>query len=88
MCGLIFDDGFNQKYNDWKDSGSDSKTYNRNTVEIAELMCCTMRKCTNSWFERHKSSSAMAMGTTNEQPMFEALRNEPCVHHLYEVGLL
>ena len=54
----------------------------------AELMCCTMRKCMNSWFERHKSSSTMTMGTTNQQPTFEKLRNESYVRHLYEVGLL
>ena len=53
-----------------------------------DLMRNTMKRCMDSWFKRHKSSSAMTMGVENEQPTFEALRNEPFVSSLYEVGLL
>ena len=53
-----------------------------------EVMRSILRKCMESWFKRHKASSAMAMGTENEEPTFEALKREDCVSHLYEVGLL
>ena len=57
-------------------------------VDDEELMRSTLRKCMESWFKRHKASTAMTMGTENEEPTFEALRHEPCVTHLFEVGLL
>ena len=41
-----------------------------------------------SWFKHHKSSTARTMGTENEAHPFESLKEEPCVRHLYEVGLL
>ena len=53
-----------------------------------ELMHKLLKKCMESWFNRHKSSSAMTMGTENEEPTFDALKEEPCVRYLYEVGLL
>ena len=53
-----------------------------------ELMHNLLKKCMESWFKRHKSSSAMTMGTENEEPTFDALKEEPCVRYLYEVGLL
>ena len=45
-----------------------------NWVEDNEGRMDTLRKCMDSWFKRHKSSSAMKIGTDNELPTFEALQ--------------
>ena len=42
----------------------------------------------DSWFKRHNSASALTMGTKNEKPTFDALKEEPFVRYLYEMGLL
>ena len=44
-------------------------------VEDDERRMDMLRKCMDSWFNRHQSSSAMKIGTDNELPTFEALES-------------
>ena len=46
--------------------GEIQKYTTESLLNNAEQICGTMIKYMDSWFERHKSSSTMMMGTENE----------------------
>ena len=46
------------------------------------------QQCLDSWFSRHKSSSAMKAGTLNEEPTIEKLRHERFIMRIFECGLI
>ena len=65
-----------------------SQVKNQKPPYSHEFIHTLFQQCLDSWFSRHKSSSAMKAGTLNEEPTIEKLCHERFIMRIFECGLI